>query len=192
MLDVMQIVNWMRVRNYYDLQTDDPNVEELTQMKAMKLLYYMQAASLVINNRQLFKDDIVAWKYGPAVARVHQKYKNRRRIVGKIGQDDIKDYQLVENTANDISIVRSVYRRFSTMSAYDLMQKTHREKPWKETPQSKIISTDKIKEYFTKKKMNETINKSVMDSIDEAIDDMHDHHLRKASSYDELEKILNE
>lgn len=40
--------------------------------------------------------------------------------------------------------------------------------------------------------MNNRINKSVMESIDEAIDDMHDHHLQKAGSYDELEKILNE
>lgn len=192
MLDVMQIVNWMRVRNYFDLQTDDPNVEELTQMKAMKLLYYMQAASLVINNRKLFKDDIVAWKYGPAVARVHQKYKNKRRIVGKISQFDRNDYQLVENTPKDISVIKSVYHRFSTMSAYDLMRKTHQEKPWRETPQSEAINTNKIKEYFAKKMLNKPVNESVMDSLYEAIDDMHDHHLKKASSYDELEKILNE
>ena len=40
MYDVFKIVNWLRVRNNADLQAD-PNAEELTQMKAMKLLYYI-------------------------------------------------------------------------------------------------------------------------------------------------------
>lgn len=35
-------------------------------------------------------------------------------------------------------------------------------------------------------------NKETMFSIYEAIDDMFDHHLRTASSYEELEKILDE
>ena len=38
MYDVFKIVNWLRVRNNADLRTD-LNAEELTQMKAMKLLY---------------------------------------------------------------------------------------------------------------------------------------------------------
>lgn len=38
MVDVLKLVNWMRVKNNADLQTDNPNVEELIQMKAMKLL----------------------------------------------------------------------------------------------------------------------------------------------------------
>lgn len=59
MVDVLKLVNWMRVKNHADLQTDDPNVEELTQMKAMKLLYYMQAASLVLRNKSLFSNDIL-------------------------------------------------------------------------------------------------------------------------------------
>ena len=46
MYNVFQVVNWLRVRNNADLRID-PNAEELTQMKAMKLLYYIQAASLV-------------------------------------------------------------------------------------------------------------------------------------------------
>lgn len=69
MYDVFKIVNWLRVRNNADLQAN-PNAEELTQMKAMKLLYYIQAASLVVTGHRMFKDDIVAWRYGPAVESV--------------------------------------------------------------------------------------------------------------------------
>lgn len=35
-------------------------------------------------------------------------------------------------------------------------------------------------------------NTKTMSSIDKAIDDMKDPHLRSANSYDELEKLLNE
>ena len=41
MYDVFKVVNWLRVKNNADMR-QDPNVEELSQMKAMKLLYYIQ------------------------------------------------------------------------------------------------------------------------------------------------------
>lgn len=53
----LKIVNWLRVRNNAELRLD-PNAEELTQMKAMKLLYYIQAASLAVTGRRLFASDI--------------------------------------------------------------------------------------------------------------------------------------
>lgn len=59
MYDVFKILNWLRVKNYKDMQ-DNPNVEELTQMKAMKLLYYIQAASLSIMGHRMFNSDIVS------------------------------------------------------------------------------------------------------------------------------------
>ena len=59
MYDVFQIVNWLRVKNYADMR-QNPNVEELTQMKAMKLLYYIQAANLVLTGNRLFDNDLVA------------------------------------------------------------------------------------------------------------------------------------
>ena len=36
MYDVFKILNWLRVKNYKDMQSDNPNIEELTQMKAME------------------------------------------------------------------------------------------------------------------------------------------------------------
>ena len=63
---VFKVVNWLRVKNNAELRLD-PNAEELTQMKAMKLLYYIQAASLVVTGKRMFDNDIVAWKYGPVV-----------------------------------------------------------------------------------------------------------------------------
>ena len=77
----------------------DPNAEELTQMKAMKLLYYIQAASLVVTGKRMFDNDIVVWKYGPVVQEVHDRYKGQREIVGDISKDPqaVEDYKELQN-----------------------------------------------------------------------------------------------
>lgn len=147
MYNVFKVVNWLRVKNNAELRSDE-NAEELTQMKAMKLLYYIQAASLVVTGKKMFDNPIVAWKYGPAVEAVHQKYAGRRGIVGTISAQDLKDYKELESNETTSSILNSIYDIYGHSSAYDLMKQTHSEKPWQETKQSQVITVDKIKDYY--------------------------------------------
>lgn len=121
MYDVFKVVNWLRVRNYADMQTN-PNVEELTQMKAMKLLYYLQAATLSITGHRLFDNDLVAWKYGPVVVAVHDKYAGHREIVGELTDQDRADYALLQADQPTADILNSIYDVYGHSSAYDLMQ----------------------------------------------------------------------
>lgn len=153
MYNALQVVNWLRVKNVADLKLDE-NAEELTQMKAMKLLYYMQAASLVLNHRRLFKDNIVAWKYGPAVLSIHNKYRHERSIVGvnnPITEQDRQDYQELQNNDQVSDILNSIYNQLGVKSAIELMKQTHNEDPWKNTPQSEEITDDKLISYFKDK-----------------------------------------
>ncbi|MGO5344110.1 Panacea domain-containing protein [Lactobacillus amylovorus] len=147
MYNVFQVVNWLRVRNNADLRTD-PNAEELTQMKAMKLLYYIQAASLVVTGHRMFDNDIVAWKYGPVVEAVHKRYLHQRGIVGHIDDQSLNDYKELQNDQQTADILNSIYDIYGHSSAYDLMRQTHTEAPWKNTNQSDVISDEKIKDYF--------------------------------------------
>lgn len=147
MFDVLKVVNWFRVKNNADMIEND-NVEELTQMKVMKLLYYVQGISLVYINERFFDEDILAWQYGPVVKKVYDKYHGRRGIVDNISADDIRDYNEINNSKNYADIVNTVYETFGDMSAIDLMKQTHNEKPWKETIQNDIISDELMKEYF--------------------------------------------
>lgn len=147
MYNVLKVVNWLRVKNNAELRSDE-NAEELTQMKAMKLLYYIQAASLVVTGKRMFDNPIVAWKYGPVVEEVHQKYAGQRGIVGTITAQDLKDYKELESDETASSILNSIYDIYGHSSAYDLMKQTHSEKPWQETKQSQVITDDKIKEYY--------------------------------------------
>lgn len=148
MYDVFKIVNWLRVRNNADMRTN-PNVEELTQMKTMKLLYYIQAASLSITGHRMFNNDIVAWRYGPVIEEVHEKYRGHRGIVGEITENDLNDYSELQNDYEASSILNSIYDVYGYSSAYDLMRQTHSEKPWQETPQSEVISDKAIKDFYS-------------------------------------------
>lgn len=141
------MVNWLRVRNNADVRVD-PNAEVLTQMKAMKLLYYFQAASLVTTGKRLFDNCIVAWKYGPAVEVVHDKYVGVREIVGKISESDLDDYRSLQAIPQVRDLLNSVYDAYGHLSAIDLMRLTHREKPWQETPQGGVISDESIRTYY--------------------------------------------
>lgn len=148
MYDVFKVVNWLRVKNNADMRTN-PNVEELTQMKAMKLLYYIQAASLSITGHRMFNNDIVAWRYGPVVEEVHEKYRGHRGIVGEITERDLNNYSELQNDYEASSILNSIYDVYGYSSAYDLMRQTHSEKPWQETPQSEVISDKAIKDFYS-------------------------------------------
>lgn len=148
MYDVFKVVNWLRVRNNADMR-QNPNIEELSQMKVMKLLYYIQAASLSISGKRMFDNDIVAWKYGPVVEEVHEKYRGERGIVGTITQSDIQDYNDLQQDQETANILNSIYDVYGHSSAYDLMKQTHSEKPWQDTPQSEVISDTAIRDFYS-------------------------------------------
>lgn len=149
MYDVFKIVNWLRVKNHADMRSN-PNEDELTQMKAMKLLYYIQAASLVITHHRMFDNDIVAWQYGPVVEAVHQKYYHQRGIVGSITKNDIQDYNKLQQDPVASSILNSIYEIYGHSSAYDLMRQTHMEKPWQDTPRNGVIKDSLIEDFYSK------------------------------------------
>lgn len=149
MYNVFKVVNWLRVRNHAELRESE-YAEVLTQMKAMKLLYYIQGVSLAYLGKKIFPDEIVAWKYGPVVPSVHDKYRGQREIVGKITGSDIADYNELSNDIEVDEVLNAVWATYGDMSASQLMRKTHSESPWKETEQNNIITEEKMKVYFSK------------------------------------------
>lgn len=148
MLNVDQVVNWLRVENNADLKLSD-STEELTQMKAMKLLYYIQDVCLTYLGKKMFREDIIASKSGPIVNRVHQRYKAERRIVGYISDSDIKDFRSLNDNQEYAQILATVYKDFGHYSTYDLTEMTRSESPWKRTELNAVITDQKMIEYFS-------------------------------------------
>lgn len=146
MTDVFKIVNWFRaVSNAQMRQYGD---DELSQMKVMKLLYYVQGTFLAVHGRKAFADDILAWRFGPVVKAVHDRYAGRVSIVGQLSAADLADYNALQQDADLQQVLTAVWAAFGEMSAIQLMKATHQEQPWLETPQSQVISPELMAAYF--------------------------------------------
>ncbi|MBS9338972.1 DUF4065 domain-containing protein [Fructobacillus sp. M2-14] len=165
----LQVVDWMRLHSFAELKCN-PNAEELTQMKAMKLLYYAQGLALAVFGEPLFKENLLAYRYGPVVETVHERYKHYRGIVhitmpdgfvvneeNGIDPDALENYTAIFEDPESNSVLRNVMKLYGEESATELMERTHEERPWKETEQSGVIDLELIKQYFT----DEVVEKDV-------------------------------
>jgi len=134
MYDVKDIANWFLIYNSY-METNQ-GADGMSNLKLQKLLYYAQSAYLALKNAPLFSNNIVAWKHGPVVEEVYQKYK-------KYGSDDIKEFDKETE-----KILTEVYNVFGEYSAWGLRNLTHTEKSYVETKINNVIPQDLMKESF--------------------------------------------
>ena len=125
------------------LKMSEPEVgDSISNLKLQKLLYYIQGFSLAIYGKPMFKEDIVAWEYGPVVKEVYYKFN-------KFGSDAIKiPENNIELTKNEKSLIIDVWKVYGQFSAWKLRDMTHNEIPWKETKRNEIISHAVLKSFF--------------------------------------------
>ena len=139
----------------------------LSNLKLQKLLYLIQALFLLKKNEPCFKDEIVAWSFGPVVPSVYHSFK-------VYGASPIASYESYdpfdpldpEETKHagfherlkeeDIILIDSVLKSFKDWSAIDLMNLSHNQRPWMDAynngkGKNTIISKESIEKYFTEK-----------------------------------------
>lgn len=135
----------------------------ISNLKLQKLLYYVQAAFLVELNRKCFDEGIVAWEYGPVVKDAYDKFKiyGRNYIPKQKDSDDIMQFDSEKNeivlkpvkinlTSKEETIIKNVINSYKDIdNPFKLVEKTHLEKPWKETRQGDEISIKLMKDYYT-------------------------------------------
>ena len=134
------IADWLIAHN--DSVMKYNSADEISNLKIQKLLYYAQGCALVSTGEALFYDDIVAWKHGPVVESVYQKYHE----YGRRGISDIPKCPFLEPETEKLLI--NTYNTFAKYSAWELANLTHMEDPWKLTPINEKISLRLIKNYF--------------------------------------------
>lgn len=147
------------VANYivnYCIDIEQP----VSNLKLQKLLYYVQAASLVEENRPMFNDEICAWTYGPVVERVYHEFKSYanmnisdyvtgREINYGFDYDDQYDpYDAIEESDGDV--IQKVVKSYQGTSPLDMVRKTHNEEPWKNAynMDEPVINKEIIKQYY--------------------------------------------
>ena len=119
--------------------------ELMSNMKLQKMLYYEQGFHLAVFGTPLFEEDIEAWMYGPVVPVVYEVYKD----YGYNGIDPGK-VEEVSLSDREQALFDEVYKVYGAYSAIGLMNMTHRESPWANTPAGvgSVISRDKMVEFF--------------------------------------------
>lgn len=118
--------------------------EYITNLKLQKLLYFVQALSLMIFDKKAFPEKILAQPYGPVVNEVYQKYKKNHA-------NGIKSEKSVKNVSTGLyKIIDEVINSYGAIEANKLIDFTHEEDPWINTKISKEINIDLIKKYYNK------------------------------------------
>ena len=124
-----------------DATRDDP----ITPLKIQKLLYYAQGFFLAMQNGQpLFSEDIKAWKQGPVVRDVYEKYR-RYRSNPIDSPDDLDPSEFPPEVREILDAVSDLYGR---CSAARLSEMTHDEPPWMNTQLNGKIRHELLVSYF--------------------------------------------
>lgn len=119
----------------------------ITHLKLQKILYYVQGESFK-RGKQLFEDDFYAWKHGPVIPNVYDQFS-------RYASFDIPTQRTpISIDEESQRIINNVIDKYIEYPAWELVEKTHQEDPWKYTHQiygeySKI-SPYTIRDYFCK------------------------------------------
>lgn len=141
---------------------------EINNLKLQKLLYYVNVASIVEKDRQLFDEPMEKWKYGPVVPSVYRIYresgsfqirmddivKNRVKIWNPFGVD-VQRYNREGISQDDRDFIDNIVKVLGNLSGFQLVDETHKEKIWSDY-EERInsgelgikYSMQEIKEYF--------------------------------------------
>ena len=141
-----------------------------TQLKLQKLVYLCFADYLCDTGKQLFTDKIYAFKYGPVVDTVYERYKEYGYKPIDQETEDIDNKNIFEMPAKSriifaedgtekILSIDKTLRKYGSLSASQLVDLTHKEKtPWSKTFKGteevySSIDPDIIKQYHIHEKI---------------------------------------
>lgn len=135
-----------------DVQTTEAGLN-ISHLKLQKLVFYTQSFHLAITNEPLFEEDFQAWQYGPVEPSIYKNFKMYgNSIISPEERDDEMPSILPSDvSADSVGVISSVLNAYGHLSAIALMEKTHREDPWKEaytTNPHTIIPKETMKVYY--------------------------------------------
>jgi len=123
---------------------------DVSRYRLHKLVYYVQAWSLVWRKKPAFEGRIEAWKNGPVAATLQSE------MVHRTSESILRAKPL---DAEDAAHVDKVLVYYGHMSADELVRLTHEEDPWRDAraglaptePSSNEITREAMASYYGKK-----------------------------------------
>ncbi len=123
----------------------------VSNLKLQKLVYYVEAFFLALNNESLFKDDFEAWVHGPVVPKLYDKYKGQLNI-----EHDVEGCFFKFSSTEEEDLFTGILGAYAEEETCALEARTHQEKPWQEvregldrhTHSDKTICRDTMAQYY--------------------------------------------
>ena len=123
----------------------------ISNLKLQKLLYYVQGWSLGLYQQAAFNERIEAWVHGPVVPEIFHAYRHFRWNPIDVPTDPVS---VPASMQGHIGEVLKVY---GSLTAVQLEQLSHDEKPWREArkgllpraPSNVVISHELMKNFFS-------------------------------------------
>lgn len=115
-------------------------------MKLLKLVYLAQGWHLAHHEGVLFSDRIEAWKYGPVVPLLYERFVQfgRHPICQTVSPPKLDD--------KTDALLESVWKLYGFWDAYELSDLTHQpNSPWSDSYQpgaNRVIPPSRIQEHF--------------------------------------------
>lgn len=126
------------------LQTEGP----ITHLKLQKLLYYAQGIGFGRCDLKLINESFLAWEHGPVIREVYDIYKGHDKNPLPQNPDLTLDQLLSMDEVVDI--LEETVSLYGVYDAWYLREKTHGEKPWRETPRDAVIKDELMISFFKK------------------------------------------
>lgn len=127
--------------------------DTISNMKLQKLCYYAQGFCLAILGDPLFRDEIEAWKYGPVIPSLYNKYSSYGAsslpIPARTMEEIYKNF-----SHKQLNVLEEVYEVYGQYSAWRLSEFTHDEPTWRkhfdpqDTGLKEVIPQAEMKAYF--------------------------------------------
>lgn len=115
MLDVVKVASYLCKR--YKEETGN----DMDEMKLHKLLYFTQRESIIATGEPMFSDRFSAWRYGPVMVSIRERYKNGT-LNEELSKQELEKY---------IRVFDAVFENYSKDSSWSLSVLSHGETSWR-------------------------------------------------------------
>jgi uncharacterized phage-associated protein len=119
------------IADYIILRLNSDEKINLINLKLQKLLYYLQAWSLGINEERFLNCSFEAWVHGPVSRELYDRFKSTHSLYSFITVSDIKNENpesMIEDS--DIEFINFILDNYAGYSGAELESMTHKEIPW--------------------------------------------------------------
>lgn len=135
----------------------------VSNLKLQKLLYFVQVAFICQLGVPCYEEPIMHWRHGPVVESVYQKYKayGAENITDK--EEEYLEFSFDLETmsfgaerkkydenifkSEHLKIIKAVVDKYKDEPPWNMVDLTHKEKPWINTNRNEEITISMIKRY---------------------------------------------